>query len=392
MNTVKKLIAVTIALISILIIAILYNLDKTKDNTTINIVNEPTTTSTMVVGSYFLEIFSDVSNSTTEMSTTGSKTTTTVAYTSKPIKDSTSDSTSKSTNTNTTTNKNNSTTTTTVQTTAMIVTALPKPEFTYSTEDMNLYTTLGLYIRSKPNSSGNIIGEINRGELVHIIGKCNETGWYEVEYNDIIGYSSNSYFSTSMPEPIQTQPPNNVETNPPAPVIEEYNAHTFSNELHSTGISLLNDYSHITAIHISKVNELRRSVGLPELIEDSSLAQIAAYRAAELEEEQYYTMDDDGSWNTHYHRNADPNSKCCFIDVKQFYNQNLMYSGENLAWFLGGWKSFFTDEELGVEMYDILYNSPPHYKNMTSVNYTHIGVAVYPTEDHVMLVQIFGSY
>lgn len=49
----------------------------------------------------------------------------------------------------------------------------------------------GLNIRSYPSASGNIIGSIPNGATVMINGETN--GWYVVNYNGIVGYSSSEF-------------------------------------------------------------------------------------------------------------------------------------------------------------------------------------------------------
>ena len=50
-----------------------------------------------------------------------------------------------------------------------------------------------LYIRSYPSLSGKIIGTLDNGTIVMINGETND--WYVVDYNGVIGYSSNRYIT-----------------------------------------------------------------------------------------------------------------------------------------------------------------------------------------------------
>lgn len=50
-----------------------------------------------------------------------------------------------------------------------------------------------LNIRSYPSLSGNIIGSLDNGTTVMVNGETN--GWYVVDYNGIIGYSSSRYIT-----------------------------------------------------------------------------------------------------------------------------------------------------------------------------------------------------
>jgi len=74
----------------------------------------------------------------------------------------------------------------------------------YSYSDLNkyLYATANLFIRDLPSVDGTILGSLSIGQGIHIIGQCNETGWYEVNYKGMVGYISNEYVSESKPQKI----------------------------------------------------------------------------------------------------------------------------------------------------------------------------------------------
>ncbi|WP_289294109.1 N-acetylmuramoyl-L-alanine amidase [Romboutsia ilealis] len=58
-----------------------------------------------------------------------------------------------------------------------------------------------LNVRKGPSTSFNIIGTLNGGDEVKIVGKSND--WYKIEYNGVYGYVSGSYIELNTTEPDQ---------------------------------------------------------------------------------------------------------------------------------------------------------------------------------------------
>lgn len=74
------------------------------------------------------------------------------------------------------------------------------PAFTYTDKSGTLYVTQTVNVRDLPDTSGNKLTTIKAGTELILLGQCNETGWYKVEYaNDKVGYVSNAYASTDKP-------------------------------------------------------------------------------------------------------------------------------------------------------------------------------------------------
>ncbi|MBE6015563.1 MAG: SH3 domain-containing protein [Lachnospiraceae bacterium] len=74
--------------------------------------------------------------------------------------------------------------------------------YTYTDmEPVIMYTTKAVSVRDLPDTSGKKLTTVSGGTNLIVFGKCNETGWYRVEYaNDKVGYVSNSYMSTEKPK------------------------------------------------------------------------------------------------------------------------------------------------------------------------------------------------
>lgn len=83
------------------------------------------------------------------------------------------------------------------------------PAFTYTDKSGTLYVTQTVNVRDLPDTSGNKLTTIKAGTELILLGQCNETGWYKVEYaNDKVGYVSNAYASTD--KPAVSQPKNDT--------------------------------------------------------------------------------------------------------------------------------------------------------------------------------------
>lgn len=61
--------------------------------------------------------------------------------------------------------------------------------------------TDSLNVRKGPSTSFDIIGQLNGGDKVHIVGKSDN--WYKIEYNGTYGYVSGSYIELNLIEPDQ---------------------------------------------------------------------------------------------------------------------------------------------------------------------------------------------
>lgn len=66
---------------------------------------------------------------------------------------------------------------------------------TYTFEDMEAtkYAKSTVNVRSLPTSDGEKLGGLSTNDEVKVTGKCNETGWYRIEYSGNVAYVSDSY-------------------------------------------------------------------------------------------------------------------------------------------------------------------------------------------------------
>ncbi len=89
--------------------------------------------------------------------------------------------------------------------------------YTYSDTSATMYAKSTVNVRDLPDQSGNKVGSLSQNQEVTVTGKCNETGWYRIDYNGSVAYVSNSFLVNEKVEvapPAETNTP--VNNNPPA--------------------------------------------------------------------------------------------------------------------------------------------------------------------------------
>lgn len=70
-----------------------------------------------------------------------------------------------------------------------------KPAYTFEEYETpkTMYAKASVNVRDIPEKTGNKLGGLSTNQEVIVLGKCNETGWYKIEYKNSIGYVSNNY-------------------------------------------------------------------------------------------------------------------------------------------------------------------------------------------------------
>ena len=84
-------------------------------------------------------------------------------------------------------------------TTQEVSTEEPTTVLTYEQLDQKLYSTISLNVRNHPSEDGEVIGYLAEGQKAYVTGKCNETGWYRIEFEDGIGYVCDAYMAEECP-------------------------------------------------------------------------------------------------------------------------------------------------------------------------------------------------
>lgn len=74
--------------------------------------------------------------------------------------------------------------------------------YTYTELTGVMYSQTSLNVRAEPSVDGSRIGGLYRNQEVEVTGRCNETGWYRIDYGGEIGYVSNDYLAE---EPVEIE-------------------------------------------------------------------------------------------------------------------------------------------------------------------------------------------
>jgi uncharacterized protein YgiM (DUF1202 family) len=69
--------------------------------------------------------------------------------------------------------------------------------YTYTDLSATMYAKSSVNVRDLPSTSGNKLGSLSTNEEVTVTGKCNETNWYRIAYNNDTAYVSDKYLSDS---------------------------------------------------------------------------------------------------------------------------------------------------------------------------------------------------
>lgn len=77
--------------------------------------------------------------------------------------------------------------------------AVKEPEYSYASLNQTMYASRSVNVRSLPSTDGEKLGGLSTAQAVAVTGKCNETGWYRIEYNGSEAYVSDSYLVDEKP-------------------------------------------------------------------------------------------------------------------------------------------------------------------------------------------------
>lgn len=68
-----------------------------------------------------------------------------------------------------------------------------KLNYTYTQLSVEMLVVDDVNVRNAPSTDGAKIGKLSAGEIVFVYAKCNETGWYQIDYDTGYGYVSSKY-------------------------------------------------------------------------------------------------------------------------------------------------------------------------------------------------------
>lgn len=210
-----------------------------------------------------------------------------------------------------------------------------EPEkYTFTEINATMYATSSVNVRNLPSTDGSRLGSLATNQSVTVTGKCNETGWYRIVYNNSEGFVSNKYLSETAPTvnsgTSSGKSGNSTDTSKAASSkAAPYTA--------SASATASDGFNRATAQEIWEyVNAERTAAGLNPIAWDENIYNFACQRAQAIV--------NDFSHNGHGN-----------------YAENIFY-GSNKS---------------GYDIHMCWYNSPGHHTNYMTSYYTHGACAVY---------------
>lgn len=194
------------------------------------------------------------------------------------------------------------------------------PGYTFTDLSQTMYATTSVNVRNLPSADGDKLGALYYNQEVIVTGKCNETGWYRIEYNSGNAYVSDSYVSDTKQAERSS-----------APIFIGGNTFTQTQEAYfdrDKGVAVFN-----------MINAERAANGLAQLAWDENAYNWACRRAQEI-----------------------------VTDFSHSGNAGSPY-GENIYWGSG--------VRSADEIHTAYYNSPGHHENYMTSYYAGGAVAVY---------------
>lgn len=237
-----------------------------------------------------------------------------------------------------------------------VVTTQPDTAYTYTDMTATMYAKQSVNVRDLPSTDGDRVGGLSTNQEVKVTGRCNETGWYRIEYNGNIAYVSGSYLNDSKVEIPTPAEPVVTEESTPAPAPAETAPAT-------------TDTTDPIASMLELVNAARADAGLNALTLDATLNEIAAIRAVEL--------------TTNFSHTRPDGTKVYALMSAYGLNPDYLYRGENI---LSGIAS-------ADGAFDTWMRSTGHKANILKAEYNKIGIGYYrdPDTGYVYWVQVFTS-
>ena len=121
------------------------------------------------------------------------------------------------------------------------------------------------------------------------------------------------------------------------------------------------------------INRIRAQRGLPPLVADGRLAEIARIRSRDMAAKNYFSHQPPGGCNY-----------VCLMDQRGVPHA---YAGENIAWNTWDWQK---TADVAVDMWK---NSPPHLENILGCHYERFGSGVARGADgRIYFTMIFEGY
>ena len=229
---------------------------------------------------------------------------------------------------------------------------IQKSRYTFHKEKTTMYATVELNVRNKPSKSGEKVGLLKKNQEVLVTGKCNETGWYRIQYGDDVAYVSNQYVSKEKKEKQQET----AQASKEAVLASQDSVKTGEQTGTVTvtqGAVVTSGYDRAMAEQIfALVNQERAAIGAAPLNWDENMYQYACSRAKTIVSD----FSHDG--------------------CEAMYGENILMRSYG--------------DECAQVLYQQWKDSPGHHTNYLDGRYDRSGIAVYVVNGQYYAVQNFA--
>ena len=75
--------------------------------------------------------------------------------------------------------------------------------YTFTDISETKYAKSKINVRDVPDTIGELLGQLEKGEEIAVNGQCNETGWYRFDYKGQTAYVSNDYVVSELEDDAQ---------------------------------------------------------------------------------------------------------------------------------------------------------------------------------------------
>jgi uncharacterized YkwD family protein len=227
----------------------------------------------------------------------------------------------------------------------------------FSTLDNSFATILeNVNVRSGPNASTPIAGNLKAGDEVKVVGKLN--GWYVVNVpgTNKVGCVSPNYAKLYSAEPGTTkpEPTKSIPTTPTQPTGQGTTPTKTAGTPAGTNNPATPTGSGTLSTQGSRILQLanaeRAKVGAPALKSNTDLNKLATMKSQDIVEKNYFS-----------HQSPTYGSP---FDMMKKYGITYKTAGENIA----------MGQRTPEEVVTAWMNSPGHRANILKASFTHIGV------------------
>ena len=283
----------------------------------------------------------------------------------------------------------------------------------YAVEAMNpvvMCAQRGVNVRSNPSTNGSVVGSLEMADVVTVVGRCKETGWYKIVLENGYGYVSGNYLSTNQVKapteapkatatntptsaPAATNTPTKAPTNTPtnAPAVTQSAAGSYnvdmsfvkSVELYNEAVKLYESNKSVYNEVLEKTNEIREAAGESKLVLDDKLCIAATMRAIEMNKARTlsHTRPDGSAWPT------------VLVEMAYLPDNYMDNDAEWLSTYAFKWGENIAMGQTSVtEVVEAWKTSEKgHYKNMVDPDFNKIGVGFCKTGGVYFWVQEFAN-